>query len=874
MMKGFFFLLLLCVDPIADGMEFNSPYKGKAVRGLVGSSLQFNWSFTGNVDRIRWGLSRADNPSVLDTSQILVSLKNTGPLTITIPEAYAGRVSGNLGYELVIFTIHDLKADDAGYYCCEIRPSPPSDTKYDHVELFVDGPPNITGISANQTVNEGNDLTLNCTAVGNPVPNITWTRLLDNRVVTMPLTNITRQHEGGYRCTANNSIGKPVSKDVFITVHYKPEGITIGLSRYSVRQGGAVKVTCVVSASNPPVSEYRFFLNGKLRHTRNNSSEITIENLQRYQDNGNYSCEAQNSVGFAQSDKAFLDINVPVTIQPFTKNTTVTEGNPINLTCHANGFPVPSVVWKKDGQGIRSTSVLNIESSQRSDSGRYICIANNTLQKKEMETFVTVNYPAYIEKVSPPSPHESWIAQNVTFVCKANGVPTPTIIWKRPNGAEIKRVVGNENVLRLLMQKDGDFGSYLCEADNTVGSVDKHTVQVDQIRPPDAPTITTQDKDIQVESLWVKWTPPIDNGGSNITGYRIIVLQDGKVIINKAKNSDKLQYFVDEGLTKSTNYTLRVSALNKVFEGMADEKNVMTKYQDIPEPVIIQVEGKDDTVILSWAEPENNGATIIRYSIYTRIVGDDEWKQVANLTAKDASKNEYTLVLERGKNYELMVTATNAFGESAMNGDNIQKVEIPNLADPNAQTGPTGVNPAIIAGVAAVGVLLILGLIILVIWRKRRKTPSETGSATAGLQGPYPDELADGYSAVGAAQQLQEGGLVADVTYAQVDKSKKKKKTKTPVTDVYAQVDKSKNSNKKRNRQPGELEYAELDDFRPNTQPPPQASGATARPLVRAPVYEGTEYADITQFGVPQSEPTYDNVPRKKDVVYSNVESM
>ena len=90
--------------------------------------------------------------------------------------------------------------------------------------------------------------------------------------------------------------------------------------------------------------------------------------------------------------------------------------------------------------------------------------------------------PAYIEKVLPPSPHESWIAQNVTFVCKANGVPTPTIIWKRPNGAEKKRVVGSENVvLRLLMQKDGDFGSYLCEADNTMGSVDKHTVQVNQI---------------------------------------------------------------------------------------------------------------------------------------------------------------------------------------------------------------------------------------------------------------------------------------------------------------------------------------------------------------------------------------------------------
>lgn len=74
-------------------------------------------------------------------------------------------------------------------------------------------------------------------------------------------------------------------------------------------------------------------------------------------------------------------------------------------------------------------------------------------------------------------------------------------------------------------------------------------------------------------------------------------------------------------------------------------------------------------------------------------------------------------------------------------------------------------------------------------------------------------------------------------------------------------------------QQPGELDYAELDDLRPNFQPAPQPRGAAARPLVRAPAYEGTEYADITQFGVQQPEPTYDNVP-KKDVVYSNVESM
>ena len=61
-------------------------------------------------------------------------------------------------------------------------------------------------------------MNLNCTADGNPSPSISWTKLSDNSVVTMPLTGIRRQEEGGYRCTANNGIGEPVSSDVFITV--------------------------------------------------------------------------------------------------------------------------------------------------------------------------------------------------------------------------------------------------------------------------------------------------------------------------------------------------------------------------------------------------------------------------------------------------------------------------------------------------------------------------------------------------------------------------------------------------------------------------------------------------------------------------------
>ena len=60
--------------------------------------------------------------------------------------------------------------------------------------------------------------------------------------------------------------------------------------------------------------------------------------------------------------------------------------------------------------------------------------------------------------------------------------------------------------------------------------------------------------------------------------------------------------------------------------------------------------------------------------------------------------------------------------------------------------------------------------------------------------------------------------------------------------------------------------------MRADLQLAPAPAGAAAA-VVRPPAYEGTEYADITQFGVPQPDPTYANVS-KGDVVYSNLQSM
>ena len=70
-------------------------------------------------------------------------------------------------------------------------------------------------------------MTLNCSADGNPPPVISWTRVSDNSAVVFPLINIELQHEGTYRCTANNSVGSAVTRDVSIVV----KGITFTFMR-------------------------------------------------------------------------------------------------------------------------------------------------------------------------------------------------------------------------------------------------------------------------------------------------------------------------------------------------------------------------------------------------------------------------------------------------------------------------------------------------------------------------------------------------------------------------------------------------------------------------------------------------------------------
>ena len=89
-------------------------------------------------------------------------------------------------------------------------------------------PTNITGISDEPTVLEGNNLQLTCEASGKPVPSIIWTKekpgnqgstsvVQEGKVLT--ITNINRTDAENYTCTAYNDFGKPENQTVYVNVN-------------------------------------------------------------------------------------------------------------------------------------------------------------------------------------------------------------------------------------------------------------------------------------------------------------------------------------------------------------------------------------------------------------------------------------------------------------------------------------------------------------------------------------------------------------------------------------------------------------------------------------------------------------------------------
>ncbi|XP_068685505.1 hemicentin-1-like isoform X2 [Montipora foliosa] len=184
----------------------------------------------------------------------------------------------------------NIQRNQSGEYRCEASNPCNVDTKV--VTVDVQYQPEITYISARQTVNSGNVVNLNCTADGNPAAMVHWTRLSDNSDVTMPLAISGKEHEGNYRCTASNSVGS-VSRVTSIVVNF-PAVIVPLVDRIIVQKDGNVTLFCNASGAPPPSVMWTHVPTGRTRY----SETWLITDIQ-VSDLGEYRCDANNTHGHA-----------------------------------------------------------------------------------------------------------------------------------------------------------------------------------------------------------------------------------------------------------------------------------------------------------------------------------------------------------------------------------------------------------------------------------------------------------------------------------------------------------------------------------------------------------------------------------------------
>ena len=89
-------------------------------------------------------------------------------------------------------------------------------------------------------------------------------------------------------------------------------------------------------------------------------------------------------------------------------------------------------------------------------------------------------------------------------------------------------------------------------------------------------------------------------------------------------------------------------------------------------------ETKNVSITLKWKEAENNGDPITQYTVYRRTVREDgtslNWIKIKEIT--DTSDRKVVVTLEKGEEYEFVVTATNEFGEGGKEERKIRKIKV------------------------------------------------------------------------------------------------------------------------------------------------------------------------------------------------------
>nr|XP_036670171.1 Down syndrome cell adhesion molecule-like protein Dscam2 isoform X31 [Drosophila suzukii] len=351
---------------------------------------------------------------------------------------------------------------------------------------------------------------IECKASGNPMPEIIWIRSDGTAVGDVPgLRQISsdgklvfppfraedyRQevHAQVYACLARNQFGSIISRDVHVrAVVNQFYGADI-LMEYVIR-GNAAVLKCSIPSFVADFVRVESWIDEEgteLRPSENYdgkylvlpSGELHIREVGPEDGYKSYQCRTKHRLTGEtrlSATKGRLVITEPVgSVSPQLSGngnqehitlTRVPKMGSVTLMCPAQAYPVPFFRWYKfiEGTTRKQAVVLNDRVKQVSgtliikdavveDSGKYLCVVNNSVGGESVETVLTVTAPLSA-KIDPPTQTVDF-GRPAVFTCQYTGNPIKTVSWMKDG----KAIGHSEPVLRIESVKKEDKGMYQC----------------------------------------------------------------------------------------------------------------------------------------------------------------------------------------------------------------------------------------------------------------------------------------------------------------------------------------------------------------------------------------------------------------------------
>ncbi|XP_070066212.1 cell adhesion molecule Dscam1 isoform X6 [Drosophila virilis] len=351
---------------------------------------------------------------------------------------------------------------------------------------------------------------IECKSSGNPMPEIIWVRSDGTAVGDVPgLRQISsdgklvfppfraedyRQevHAQVYACLARNQFGSIISRDVHVRA-VVPQSYSVNVMDESILRGNSAILKChipsfvadfIVVDSWVEDEEREIYPQADVTASDGKylvlpSGELHIREVGPEDGYKSYQCRTKHRLTGEtrlSATKGRLVITEPVgsvgpkiSVGERLKDAAAQLGSTFTLFCPAQSYPVPAFRWYKfiEGTTRKQAVVLNDRVKQVSgtliikdavveDSGKYLCVVNNSVGGESVETVLTVTAPLSA-KIDPPTQTIDF-GRPAVFTCQYTGNPIKTVSWMKDG----KAIGHSEPVLRIESVKKEDKGMYQC----------------------------------------------------------------------------------------------------------------------------------------------------------------------------------------------------------------------------------------------------------------------------------------------------------------------------------------------------------------------------------------------------------------------------